>query len=184
MFLRVPLRWQHMQNHPKPIKPSCKVKTKIPAAASSLLACLLFAASAHAFQATVTRVTDGDTLQVCPASSQPVTVRLYGIDAPEKRQPGGGDAAASLAAMLPVGASVDVVPKSRDQYGRAVAIVYRGDSCINGEMVALGHAWVYPRYCRERVCRAWKRMQRRAQAEQRGLWQQPENIHPWKWRKK
>jgi len=48
----------------------------------------------------VTRVVDGDTIDVRLASG-PIRVRLNAIDAPERSQPGGADAARDLLDRVP-----------------------------------------------------------------------------------
>lgn len=64
------------------------------------------AGAQETINATVTRVVDGDTVEVQPASGPPTTVRLLGIDAPESVAPGtpvecgSEDAAAHLTELL------------------------------------------------------------------------------------
>lgn len=98
----------------------------------------------------VTSIIDGDTITVA-ALRQTVTVRLLGIDTPEK--PGGPrpaecfgtEASAFLQTLIPVGSSIrlsrDV--ETRDQYGRLLAWVHRDDGVfVNLAMVESGHASV------------------------------------------
>lgn len=51
-----------------------------------ILLFLLLPALAHAFEGLVVSVTDGDTLIVTDAARQRQTIRLQGIDAPDKYQ--------------------------------------------------------------------------------------------------
>lgn len=68
---------------------------------------------------------DGDTLRVrTGGASQPITIRLACIDAPESDQPGGQAAAARLAQLLPRDAAVNLRAVDTDRYGRTVAEVY------------------------------------------------------------
>jgi micrococcal nuclease len=46
------------------------------------------AVAQETINATVTRVVDGDTVEVQPTSGPPTTVRLLGIDTPESVAPG------------------------------------------------------------------------------------------------
>ncbi len=131
----------------------------------------------------VTKVVDGDSLEL-NRSGRMVRVRLYGIDAPEFRQPG-GRAATREAWLLLNGRSVRVEPMGRDQYGRVVALVYREDGLLaNREMVYRGQAWVYSRYCRKpSLCREWKDLERYAKARRVGLWRKRHYLPPWQWRR-
>jgi endonuclease YncB( thermonuclease family) len=52
----------------------------------SLLSWLPFFVSAYQFTGVVVGVSDGDTIKVLDDSKQVLTVRLMGIDAPEKAQ--------------------------------------------------------------------------------------------------
>ncbi len=81
--------------------------------------------------------------------SQSVTVRLLGIDTPEKLggpRPGecfGAEATAFANALVPVGTSVWLSRdlETRDQYGRLLAWIHRDDGVlVNLAMVESGHA--------------------------------------------
>ena len=105
-------------------------------------------APARGFAATVTRVSDGDTLWVRPErGGPPRKLRLHGIDAPEICQPGGvaaRDALQALALHRPVQVSV----LRRDDYQRLLArVTHQGDDLARA-MVRQGHAWSY-RYRRD-----------------------------------
>ncbi|MEM7095658.1 MAG: thermonuclease family protein [Actinomycetota bacterium] len=93
-------------------------------------------------------IIDGDTITVT-VQSQTVTVRLLGIDTPEKRggpRPAecfGAEATAFIAGLIPVGTAVDLSrdEETRDQYGRTLAWVHRHDGVlVNLAMVESGHA--------------------------------------------
>jgi len=70
----------------------------------------------------VTRVVDGDTIEITDAGGIRTRVRLRRVNAPEKGQPGYEDARDALAARL-MGRIVDVTPHARDRYGRLIADV-------------------------------------------------------------
>ncbi|MCF8035320.1 MAG: thermonuclease family protein [Desulfobacteraceae bacterium] len=53
---------------------------------------------------------------------------------------------------------------------------------LNEELVRVGFAWVYDRYCRIRDCNAWGDLENQARESEIGLWQQACPIPPWKWR--
>lgn len=98
--------------------------------------------------ARVLAITDGDTIRV-GIDGRDETVRLLGIDTPEKRggpRPAecfGTEASRFLEQILPIGTTVvlsrDV--ESRDQYGRLLAWIHRLDDVfVNLAMVESGHA--------------------------------------------
>ncbi len=86
---------------------------------------------AGAMEATVTGVSDGDTVKV-EVGGEPATVRLILIDTPETRRPNspvecfGPEASARTEALLPEGATVDVEREvsETDRYGRLLRYVW------------------------------------------------------------
>lgn len=125
----------------------------------------------------VVGVADGDTLTAL-VDLREVRVRLAEIDAPEKRQPFGTVAKASLAAMT-FGRAVTLDVQDTDRYGRKVARVYVGTQDVNLEQVSRGMAWAYRKYARdERIMDA----EGDAKDAGRGLWMM-EAVPPWEWRK-
>jgi len=141
----------------------------------------LFAASAQAQPATVVSVVDGDTIKVIDETGL-TTIRLYGIDSPEKKQ-AYGMAAKDFVKTMVEGRMVDVSPVDIDRYGRTVAVVMIGTQCIQEQLVLSGYAWVYPQYCRKSFCNAWRSLQGISAGNRVGLWAGPAPVQPWEWRK-
>ena len=77
----------------------------------------------------VVRVTDGDTLRVRLRSGAHVSVRMLGIDTPERGGCGANDATANLRRLAPVGSTVHLVSDrtqaAKDRYGRLLRYVAR-----------------------------------------------------------
>lgn len=73
-------------------------------------------------EALVTRIVDGDTLNVL-LDGKKDRVRLRNTNAPELDQPGGEEAKAALQTQFPAGSRVLLTIYARDAYGRAVAEV-------------------------------------------------------------
>ena len=147
-----------------------------------LLALVLTAVPARAWQGRVRSVPDGDSLTV-ERGGRTVKVRLYGIDSPEYRQPGWREAR-DFTRRLVSGRSVEIEQMDRDNYGRVVAVVSRDGVLVNRELVRAGHAWQYPRYCRSRdLCAEMESLQDAARAERLGLWREPSPLPPWKWKR-
>jgi endonuclease YncB( thermonuclease family) len=143
-----------------------------------VLVLLLCAAPASA--ARVIDCHDGDTCQVVLDDGQVADVRLYGVDAPELRQPGGEAARAALLRLTRPG-DISVTAVTRDRYGRLVARLRGMSGDVSGAMVRDGHAWVDPRYCTAAECVVWIQWQDAARAAGRGLWAGPA-VPPWEWR--
>ena len=139
--------------------------------------------TAHAWMAKVVSVTDGDTIKVYNAEFGQVKIRFYGIDTPEKGQPY-GQAAGKYLASLVAGKTVDIEPVTEDRYGRTVAIVMDAEINVNQEMVKAGYAWVYRKYCDKPFCDYWLAFEGEARAGKLGLWQEPNALPPWEWRRR
>lgn len=141
------------------------------------------ALAADIYPARVVNVHDGDTLTVVREDLAMVTIRLYGIDAPEDGQAHGKKAGRHLR-KLAHKQLVTVEPIGKpDRYGRTVAIVRLDDQDLGREMIRAGYAWVYADYCkRKRPCGQYWGEVRQAIKEERGMWD-GKAVPPWKWRK-
>jgi len=137
--------------------------------------------SPDAVEGWVERVSDGDTVRLSVVGRDSITVRLYGIDAPERDQPHGDTAAQALARKID-GARVTAVSVDTDQYGRLVATLFKDGNNINLQMVSEGHAWWYQSYARGE--QALAAAERRARTDRRGLWADRNPTEPWVWRRR
>ena len=81
----------------------------------------------------VARVIDGDTLVLDSGER----VRLLGIDAPERGEPG-ADAATSALREMAAGRRVRLERDGRDRWGRTLARVRAGGKDASGELLARG----------------------------------------------
>lgn len=90
--------------------------------------------------ATVTRVIDGDTIDV-RLDGETFRVRYVGIDTPERDEPCYAEATQANAEWV-AGQTVTLVRdvSNRDIYGRLLRYVYVGDVFVNAELVAGGYA--------------------------------------------
>lgn len=124
-------------------------------------------------------VKDGDTVVILK-ENQPVTVRLYGVDAPEKTQPFGTQAK-NFASDLAFGKYVQLNEKGQDRYGRTIGeIILPDGKSLNQELVANGFAWYYKAYANDPKLGYLENDARRLE---RGLWSQPNPQAPWDFRK-
>jgi endonuclease YncB( thermonuclease family) len=130
------------------------------------------------FVGRVVGVTDGDTIKVMRAG-RAVTVRVHGIDAPEKRQ-AFGDRARRTTASLVADVTVSVVVRDRDRYGRIVGHVFLpGDRSLARELVGRGMAWVYRKYSNDAGLRSAELLARMMDF---GLWADKAPVPPWEFR--
>lgn len=129
---------------------------------------------------TVIGIVDGDTIDVLVAKT-PVRVRLYGIDAPERRQAFGTRARQALS-DLAFGKTVVLVTRTRDRHGRLVADVILPDrQNLSHELVRAGFAWWFRRYAaRDEMLRV---LEEEAREAGRGLWADMDAVAPWVWRR-
>jgi len=138
-------------------------------------------ASVYAKTATVVSVVDGDTIKVIDETGL-TTIRLYGIDSPEKKQ-AYGQAAKDFVETMVTGKTVEISPVNTDKYRRTVAVVMLGTQCLQEQLLLSGYAWVYPDYCKKSFCNAWRSLQGISAGNRVGLWADPVPVQPWTWRR-
>lgn len=128
---------------------------------------------------TVTKVIDGDTLDVRLASGS-VTVRLHSVDAPEWDQPYGRDAFAALYALI-ANKDVEIEVIEQDRYDRQVAVVHVEGVNVNASLVQQGHAWAYRDFLTDLDYCRWEGT---AREQRKGIWALPvaNQVAPWEWR--
>jgi micrococcal nuclease len=126
-------------------------------------------------------IMDGDTFKLLTTDNQQVKIRLNGIDAPEKGQDYSKNSKDFLAKRLQA-APIRVVAKGKDKYGRIIGDVYTGNGqLVNLELVKAGLAWHFLKYSHDPQLAA---AELEARQHKTGLWQQPEPIAPWDYRKR
>lgn len=147
---------------------------------SFLITPLATAAPNTILTGTITRVIDGDTVELSDHSGALTKLRLAQIDTPESAQPYGKEATAALL-LLVRGKAVRAEVVDVDRYGRSVVELYVGGVHVNDVMVREGHAWAYTRYVKSLAIVA---AEDDARLHKRGLWKLPRDKRdaPWVWR--
>lgn len=142
---------------------------------SHLLAAMLLLVS-PSFAQDSAQVIDGDTIKLAG-----MTYRLWGIDAPEGKQacadgwPAGLEAHQALAALLN-NKTVVCEAKTRDRYGRTVALCRADGMDVQAAMVRSGMAWAFVRYSADYL-------NEEAAAKEAGQGVHAHNCRPaWEWR--
>jgi micrococcal nuclease len=160
---------------------SCRYACAMPLVA--ILLCLLsasaLAADADTFTARVVSVHDGDTITALADGNRQVKVRLAGIDAPELGQPFGQAAKRHLSGLT-FGKTVEIEADEKDRWGRTLGSVKVDGKPAAEAMVSEGLAWHYTRFNDDQRLAKAEKEARRAR---RGLWQDPQPVPPWEWRK-
>jgi endonuclease YncB( thermonuclease family) len=98
------------------------------------------AASPDSFSGRVTHIVDGDTFWISSADRR---IRVWGLDAPETREPGGSEATAELTSLI-AGQQLTCSQRDIDRYGRIVGQCFLPDGRdITAAMIASGTAEEY-----------------------------------------
>jgi micrococcal nuclease len=142
------------------------------------------------FRGQITRVVDGDTLQLHDEGGVRRHVRLLSIDTPETHFFGRSQgrwaevAAARLRELLPVGCEVEIqVDEQRfDSYGRVLGHVHAGGQLINLQMIEEGLAAPYIVAPNLRHARDFSEAARRSFTERRGMFSDPSVLLPYEFR--
>lgn len=145
----------------------------------SSLAFLALALIANAER--VVKISDGDTITVIDENNVQTRVRLWGIDAPEKKQPFGEASRRHLAEKI-AGENVQLESRGRDRYGRLLAVVWLGNENQNLRQVRDGYAWHYVQYAKKAT--DYAAAEKQAREKRLGLWQEDDPTPPWTFRRR
>ena len=140
------------------------------------MAILVIASPLFALSGKVVSIHDGDTITVLQGKRQ-IKVRLFGIDAPELKQPYGKKSKQFLVNLV-AGQMVEVEESGEDRYKRTIGTIYLNGTDINAQMVENGYAWVYRKFSKK-----YTPQESKAKKQGLGLWRDKEPIPPWEWRK-
>lgn len=132
----------------------------------------------------VVRVIDGDSVKV-RLHGEEHSVRMYGIDAPEKAQAGGSASTRYLERIVRSERRWRLHVLDRDRYQRLVGILYpeAGSArySANHEMVRAGWAYWYREYGGQEW--GFDKVEREAQRQRAGVWADERAVRPWDYRK-
>ena len=128
----------------------------------------------------VVGITDGDTFTGLTADYKQVTCRIFGIDAPERRQAFSNRAKQKLSDLI-FGKQVKIKIQGR-HFKRAVVWVYTPDGKdVALEMLRAGLAWHYKQFSKDVE---YAELEDAARQRKIGLWADKNPIEPWNYRKK
>lgn len=138
--------------------------------------------------AMVQKVSDGDTLNVLDETGQKHRIRLAFIDAPELKQDFGEASQKFLENQL-LNQKVEIVVRDIDRYQREVATVYWHGKDMNLIQLKQGNAWHYQEYAKSKKgqnpsdFRLYEHAEHQARNQGLGLWENPNALAPWVFRK-
>lgn len=135
---------------------------------------MLFILAAPSHGEMVCKITDGDTVRLCNGQR----IRIWGIDAPELKQPYGYTARNYLSDLV-LNKDIQLHCVSR-HYKRKVCHVLLDDMDISSAMVSAGYAYDYRLYTKGR----YEVEEQDARLTHKGLWQDNNPLAPWAYRSK
>ena len=141
---------------------------------------VVLVACAATIKGVVTRVRDGDTIQLLDSDGVRYKVRLAKIDAPESKQEWGQEATEMLRGLVS-NKMVRIVWDKFDRYRRIIGVVYVDNVEINLTMVATGNAWHYKAFDSSQ---AYVEAEKSARENRLGLWAGLDVISPQDWRRR
>jgi endonuclease YncB( thermonuclease family) len=130
----------------------------------------------------VTGIMDGDTFKGLTSDSTEIRFRIYGIDAPEKKQAFSNKSKQYLSDLI-FGKIVGIkIQKKSDKYRRPVVWVYTAQGQdVGAEMLKAGLAWHFKRFDSSDE---YENYELQAQKQKAGLWQDDNPVAPWDFRAK
>ncbi len=130
------------------------------------------------------RVLDGDSLMLYDVGGQRLSVRLAGIDAPERGQAFSDRSLKNLKSLV-----ADCQPEAKcqkiDRYGRSICQVFCDRRDLGLAQLEAGLAWHFSRYAHEQPIDQRSQYfdaQQKAQADGLGLWRDASAVAPWTFR--
>ena len=129
----------------------------------------------------VIAISDGDTFKGLTADNKQIRFRIYGIDAPERKQAFGNRSKQYLSNLI-FGKTVYIkIQKKSDRYGRPIVWVYTLDGKdVGADMLHDGMAWHYKQYSKDKK---YSEIEKAARRKKIGLWTDKNPIPPWEYRK-
>lgn len=126
---------------------------------------------------------DGDSIKAhCPQHSKsPLSIRLWGIDAPELGQSPWGDNSKKALQQFVESSDITLFFYEKDRYNRFIAKLFYQNEDIGLKMVENGFAVVYHRYNNDLD---YKKKEKTAKIAKVGIWKKKgAQQNPEKWRR-
>lgn len=128
---------------------------------------------------TVTKVIDGNTIEITTLQKEAYHVLLHGIDSPEPGQPHAERATQYLASLL-LNKPVTISLHGRDRQGNRIGDIHiEGAPDPRHEMLKAGLAWT----SEHQPDPALEALKEQARQQNIGLWQESDPTPPWTYRR-
>ncbi|MFK7102234.1 thermonuclease family protein [Flavobacterium oreochromis] len=127
----------------------------------------------------VVKVKDGDTIEIIDENLDTYTIRIEGIDCPEKSQEFGSTAKKFTSNEIYL-KNVEILPINKDKYGRIIAKVLYDKKNLSEELLKAGLAWHYKKFNKNAI---YSNLEIKARKKKKGLWIQNNPIPPYQFRK-
>jgi endonuclease YncB( thermonuclease family) len=128
----------------------------------------------------VVGITDGDTFTGLTNKNEQIKYRIYGIDAPERKQAYGTKSKEHLSELI-FGKTVGIKVESTDRWGRLIVWVFTPDrKDVGAEMLKAGMAWHFKRYDNSEL---YDKLENEAKMKRIGLWADGKSVAPWEYRR-
>jgi endonuclease YncB( thermonuclease family) len=124
-------------------------------------------------------VSDGDTFTGLMADNQQIKCRIYGIDAPEKKQAFGNRSKQVLSDLI-FGKNVEIEIQGRHYQRVIVRVCTHDGKDVSAEMLKTGMAWHYKQYSKDNE---YAKLEYVARQQKVGLWIDKNPTEPWLFRK-
>lgn len=142
---------------------------------------ILFCLPLHAYSKPFTQVIhqpqfiycyDGDTCTFRDRGKK-IKVRLFGVDAPEKKQTFGKESRDALTSWIQSGKNIELDCNGKS-YKRLVCKIVVDGKSASEYMVRMGYAWDSPHYSKGK----FKMLEEEAKKKKLGLWAKPNPVRP------
>ncbi len=129
-------------------------------------------------------VHEGDIISIAGKDGKTYSIRLRGIDAPERRQDNGERSRRKLSYLIE-GMDVQVVVHKEDKKGRYIGRVFLDGQDISLTQIETGMAWHFPDDIHEQTVEESERYaaaELKARSNRIGLWESQDPMPPWDYR--
>lgn len=107
-------------------------------------------------------------------------LRLAEVDCPESGQPFGKNAKQFTSDQV-FGKIISFIETDTDRYGRSIAkVYYDDDKYLSAEILKAGFGWWYYYYSKDKFL---EELEKEARTNKLGLWQDPNAMAPWEYRR-
>jgi endonuclease YncB( thermonuclease family) len=129
----------------------------------------------------VTKIKDGDTYVAKLSNGKKITIRMEGIDSPEKKQEFGQESINYLKSLIE-GRYVVIQVTGIDLYKRLLAFTYiNPEKEVGFEMLTAGLAWHFSKYNHDETYAAAQLLAKDLHV---GIFSKPNPVPPWEFRAK